>query len=1246
MANTRESTYNEVFISYSRKNREFAQKIVDTLYEHDIDNIWVDWEDIEFSENWWERIKSGIESAHNFVFLITPDSLKSQPCYDEIEHAVKTGKRIIPVLHMDVVSADDHNQMHPAVAQHHWLNFRETDDFNASMKLLLDTIQTDLPHVRFHTRLLTRAKEWAKEGRDEGRTLATSELNEATHWLRVAERQKKNPYPVNLQREFIASSKHYHRRRQRVIFGFSFISFIIAGLAILSIFLFQDSQRNLALVQQRGTQVAEQAALARNQAILAAEQAQLAAANAVLADDNAGTALAAADSNATQVVIANTAQADAAYNEATAAAALATSRILQATAENDAFEQGQTAIAALSTSEYRGTQVQDEANRAERNADQAEQNAQYAAQNAATAEIARATSEASEELARSQTLALNAEQALELGDTDLAIMLSIEANRIDPDLIQAQNAIYRAADISPYFVVDDAFIASFSPDGSKILTVDNDDYLITIWDVATRAQLHRLEGHLGRINDAVFSHDGQYIISASSDTTIIVWDVESGAEVYRKIASDIAVWDIALHPTEDQFVSVGDFDEEAVAEGLNQRRHNSMILWDLATGDELYRFPRRDVPEMRAEFRYDGQYIFAWSEQMTDWNPRSGRIRNNYGYSYRGFNRDGTIAWTGGRVPGKSLVPHEYDEGDLRLWTTRNNNPRFIRTGFNWNVDEVRALDFSPDGKYIMIAVDRYAQNADGEFVIIDQRLVLLNVADSSIVQTHTEGDIVAVESLYFLKDSQTILSITPDHRLILWDAMTGEILREIGVSNQPMNFIGLSPDENFVMMRTVENDLRIWEITETDRQIVRRLDVEGVQELSFSPDGRQIFAATDAFLSSHNIITRNQNFRIYAGNPIIDMDFHPNAATALVNIEYLGINGGGSNGGLVLQFDMTSQDTVENIETLDYLGHQVCNLNYSDNGRFVMIDGIYQGIALQRQISDIVSADLREELDNQAWKNYCPEAYMTHTMSPNRRYLAVLTSRALGNEIQAGLALYDSSTGILRHELSGFFRLPEAIVFSADSTMLFAAADNVVLVYDVETGDVLRRFIGHSDRVNDIDVSADGRFAISASDDGTVILWDIASGQIVRRYTGHENTVQQVVFNANSTRAASSDGQEIIIWRIEDFDDLLGWLQDNRYIPKLSCVERSQYNIRPLCSEVTPTPTPEPVIAPTATPFQQVEITGLSVNVRNAPNGSVISTLEAGEILIVLDYNLEWFRVVLPDGTDGWINRDYAIWW
>jgi hypothetical protein len=62
-----------------------------------------------------------------------------------------------------------------------------------------------------------------------------------------------------------------------------------------------------------------------------------------------------------------------------------------------------------------------------------------------------------------------------------------------------------------------------SPDGSFIAGC-LDREVIVLWDAFTGKQLGKLEGHRGEIGSLVFSPDGRFLVSASADTTILIWD--------------------------------------------------------------------------------------------------------------------------------------------------------------------------------------------------------------------------------------------------------------------------------------------------------------------------------------------------------------------------------------------------------------------------------------------------------------------------------------------------------------------------------------------------------------------------------------------------------------------------------------------------------------------------------------------------------------------------------------------------
>lgn len=60
---------------------------------------------------------------------------------------------------------------------------------------------------------------------------------------------------------------------------------------------------------------------------------------------------------------------------------------------------------------------------------------------------------------------------------------------------------------------------------------------------------------------------------------------------------------------------------------------------------------------------------------------------------------------------------------------------------------------------------------------------------------------------------------------------------------------------------------------------------------------------------------------------------------------------------------------------------------------------------------------------------------------------------------------------------------------WSRDSQIIFSAsADALLSSWDVETGERIRRYVGHDDIVNTLDVSRRGpEVVVSGSDDGTI---------------------------------------------------------------------------------------------------------------------------------------------------------------
>ncbi len=124
----------DVFISYSRQNKDFILKLHEALNKYGKTD-WVDW-NIPPAAAWREEIKSAIESSDSFVFVISQASVASRECRLETEHAVKQNKRLIPIVREEAEEKDVHEKLRIP----NWIFFRKDDDFESSFTKLVNLL--------------------------------------------------------------------------------------------------------------------------------------------------------------------------------------------------------------------------------------------------------------------------------------------------------------------------------------------------------------------------------------------------------------------------------------------------------------------------------------------------------------------------------------------------------------------------------------------------------------------------------------------------------------------------------------------------------------------------------------------------------------------------------------------------------------------------------------------------------------------------------------------------------------------------------------------------------------------------------------------------------------------------------------------------------------------------------------------------------------------------------------------------
>jgi WD40 repeat protein/serine/threonine protein kinase len=109
-----------------------------------------------------------------------------------------------------------------------------------------------------------------------------------------------------------------------------------------------------------------------------------------------------------------------------------------------------------------------------------------------------------------------------------------------------------------------------------------------------------------------------------------------------------------------------------------------------------------------------------------------------------------------------------------------------------------------------------------------------------------------------------------------------------------------------------------------------------------------------------------------------------------------------------------------------------------------------------------------------------------------------------------------------------------------------FESAANHLILWNWQTGREIRRFGGQRDVIYSVAISPDGRQVLSGSGptgpfsahsgDNDVVLWDLHSGEILRRMQGHKDAVFHVAFRPDGRSAVSSSADStLVLWNLDE---------------------------------------------------------------------------------------------------------------
>lgn len=257
------------------------------------------------------------------------------------------------------------------------------------------------------------------------------------------------------------------------------------------------------------------------------------------------------------------------------------------------------------------------------------------------------------------------------------------------------------------------------------------------WSIPDEASIARLEPKIASIHQVdVSKTDPNLVLSSSSDSTVMVWDLSRGepapltgdlsdtAKIARKaffsndgsiivtvLRMEVTFWDaytgrmikaIRL-PFWIRQIDFDPFDQlMAVVEPIYEDGgyRNRIHIYSIESGDQLQSFEGHSDTISDIDFAPDGSWLLttSWDKTGRAWDVKTGRQITSYGPTWGqmatgAISPDGKYVVTGSNKGGESLTP-------VVVWDARTGDRLFAFRYSRWT--RVQSLAFTPDGRTVI----------------------------------------------------------------------------------------------------------------------------------------------------------------------------------------------------------------------------------------------------------------------------------------------------------------------------------------------------------------------------------------------------------------------------------------------------------------------------------------------------------------------------------------------------------------
>jgi WD40 repeat protein len=599
-----------------------------------------------------------------------------------------------------------------------------------------------------------------------------------------------------------------------------------------------------------------------------------------------------------------------------------------------------------------------------------------------------------------------------------------------------------------------------------------------------------------------------------------------------------------------------------------------LILWDLASKQEVRRWTGHTDWIRSVVFTLDGKYAISGSADgsLIRWEISTAAPVQEY----RGHT-DAIISLS--VSADRNYLLSGSTDGTMIVWNLESGRPFQI---FEGNLGSITSTDFAPDHQSVLAATEA-------------GQLILWNINSGQLVRSYL-GHTARVNAAVISPDGSQILSSSEDLSLRLWDVETGEIIQQQIINCRP-NQLGFGQDgsaafvscESILFQWNVQNwqekqhyrghsgyinafdissdgrlgltagqdgTLRLWSLNGQFDFKTENTGIRDVYAVVVHPDGKHLLLAAESPLLWN--VSEGKVVRSYSG---FQGYIAPGAAAVSPDGRYLAAAGGIWPPEDVRSLMIWEVDSGE--VACQLVGHQTMlrSVAFSPDSQMLLAGSQNP----QNRSGDLILWDIKTCQIIRHFES--TEDITSIAINPDGSWAAT------GQGYQPVVTLWDVSTGreIRRLQIDQNAEVAPIldVAFGPDGHSVLGSSLANLYLWDAETGRLMHQFIGHAGMPWSIEVRADGLYAVSGSQLGEVILWNFSTGEELYRFPAHTQPVFNVAFSIGGSHvfSMSIDGQ-LNQWQIPEksTQELRRWVMRNRHTRPLTCEERVQYRVEPVC--------------------------------------------------------------------------------